>query len=105
MARTIRMFNNIRRWATDRGIYAFGDTKTQTIKMMEELGEFSAAVIKQDRKEMKDALGDMLIVLVNLSHLSGFSLEECIEHAYNQIIDRDGKMIGGSFIKNESNDK
>ncbi len=42
----------------------------------------------------------MSVLLTNLAALEGLAIEECIEHAYNEIRDRKGKMINGTFIKN-----
>lgn len=101
MAR-IRQFEEVRKWAEERGLYTFGDPKTQTIKMMEELGEFSDALLKQDINEMKDALGDMQVVLINLAKICGFKLEDCLGIAYLEILSREGKMVDGTFQKDES---
>ena len=91
----------IRDWAAERGLYDEGDTKTQTLKLMEEMGELAKGIIENDKEEIIDALGDCVVVLVNLAHLKGFHLEDCINHAYNEIKDRKGKMQDGTFIKNK----
>jgi len=43
----MKEFSKIRTWAKERGIYSSGDSKTQLIKAMEELGEISKALLKQ----------------------------------------------------------
>ena len=48
------------------------------------------------------AIGDMVVVLTNLSHLQGFEIEDCIDSAYNVIAARTGKMINGTFVKDEN---
>jgi len=93
-------FHLIRQWAEEKGIYSKGDSKTQYVKLMEESGELARAILKQDKPEVKDAIGDMIVVLTNLAHLEGFSIEECITSAYNVIKNREGKMVNGTFIKN-----
>lgn len=93
-------FDKIRGWAAEKGIYEKGDPKTQYIKLQEEAGEFAKALLKNDRAEMKDAIGDMVVVLVNLAHLCNFKIEDCIESAYFEIKNRKGKMENGTFIKN-----
>jgi NTP pyrophosphatase (non-canonical NTP hydrolase) len=55
--------------------------------------------LKSDKVETKDAIGDMVVVLTNLAHLEGFTIEECIEAAYEEISKRTGKMINGTFVK------
>ena len=94
-------FNDIRDWANTRGIIENGDSKTQYVKLMEEGGELAQALLKNDKKEIKDAIGDMIVVLTNLSSLEGFKIEDCINHAYNEIANRTGKMINGTFVKDE----
>ena len=80
------IFGDIRRWADDRGIYAKGDTKTQLIKLYEEAGELAKAVLRNDNEEFIDAIGDCVVVLTNLAHLGGVSIEDCIESAYAEIL-------------------
>jgi NTP pyrophosphatase (non-canonical NTP hydrolase) len=93
------VFDLIREWADERGIYTNGDDKTQYVKLMEESGELAKAILKQDQPEIIDAIGDMVVVLTNLAHLCGLSIEDCIDSAYNEIKDRKGKMDNGTFVK------
>tara|TARA_R100000900_G_scaffold86300_2_gene67602 strand:- start:257 stop:1081 length:825 start_codon:yes stop_codon:yes gene_type:complete len=93
-------FQLIRDWATERGLYKGGDTKTQYCKLMEEAGELGRAILKKDNDEFVDAIGDMVVVLTNLAHLGGVSIEHCIDSAYNEIKDRKGGMKNGTFVKN-----
>lgn len=93
------VFDLIRDWASVRGIYDSGDSKTQYIKLMEEAGELAEALLKRDEFEIKDAIGDMVVVLTNLAALEGLSIEECIESAYKQISARKGAMVNGTFVK------
>ena len=92
-------FDKIRDWAEYRGIYAEGDPKTQYIKLMEEAGELGRAILKQNREEQKDAIGDMVVVLTNLAELLDMPIEECVESAWNVISKRTGKMVNGTFVK------
>jgi len=93
------VFDNIRQWAFERGLYDKGDPKTQTLKLMEEAGEICRAVLKNDDEGVIDGIGDCVVVLTNLAELSGNTIEKCIEHAYNEIKDRTGKMNNGTFKK------
>ena len=95
----MEQFNLIREWAAERGIYAKGDSKTQYLKLQEEAGELAKAILNNDQLEIIDALGDCVVVLVNLSHLCGYKLEDCVESAYNEIKNRKGKMENGTFKK------
>ena len=94
------IFDLIRDWAEDKGIYDKGDQKTQYVKLMEEAGEVGRAILKDDTLEIQDGIGDMVVVLTNLAELSGLTIEECIDSAYDTIANRKGKMINGTFVKN-----
>ena len=97
--RSLKLFENIREWAEIRGLYAEGDAKTQIIKLQEEMGELAKATLEKDQDEIIDAIGDMVVVLTNLAHLNGLTIEQCIASAYNEISGRKGKMINGTFVK------
>ena len=92
-------FDLIRNWAATRGLYDKGNAHTQYVKLQEEAGELAKALLDQDKEEIMDAIGDMVVVLTNLAHLQGFEIEECIDSAYNVIAARTGKMINGTFVK------
>ena len=98
----LKMFENIRQWADERGLYEKGDPKTQLIKLQEEMGELAKATLEHDKPEIIDAIGDMVVVLTNLAHLNGVHIETCIAEAYNVISKRTGKMIDGTFVKDEN---
>ena len=98
-ARAIAHFDLIREWAEERGLYDKGDPKTQYVKLIEEAGEVGRAILKIDIPEIKDGIGDMVVVLTNLAHLCDLTIEECIEAAYNEIKNRKGKMDNGTFKK------
>ena len=93
------LYDLIRDWASKKGIYTSGDSKTQYVKLMEESGELARAILKQDKPEIKDAIGDMVVVLTNLAYLEGFDIEDCITSAYDVIKNRTGKMENGTFVK------
>ena len=93
------IFECIREWADERGLYEKGDPKTQYIKLMEEAGEVGRALLKDDIDEVVDGIGDMVVVLTNLAELCGVSIEECIQEAYDVISKRKGKMVNGTFVK------
>ena len=93
------IFPLIRDWADERGIYDKGDEKTQYVKLMEEAGELAQSLLKQNREEAIDAVGDMVVVLTNLAVFIGVDIEDCIVSAYNEIKNRKGKMTNGTFVK------
>jgi NTP pyrophosphatase (non-canonical NTP hydrolase) len=95
----VGIYDLIRIWADEKGIYRSGDARTQYIKLMEEAGELAQAILKNDESEVIDAIGDMVVVLTNLAALRGHKIETCISSAYNVIKSRQGKMINGTFVK------
>jgi NTP pyrophosphatase (non-canonical NTP hydrolase) len=93
------MFDLIREWAEERGLYADGDPKTQALKLVEEVGETCRAILKKDKPEVIDGIGDCIVVLTNLAELIDVPIEDCIAAAYEEIRNRKGKMVNGTFKK------
>ena len=94
-------FELIRDWARSRGLYDKGNSHTQYVKLQEEAGGLAKALLKDDKPEVIDAIGDMVVVLTNLAHLQGVTIEDCVDSAYTVISKRTGKMINGTFVKDE----
>lgn len=106
-------FDSIRVWANNRGLYEKGDAKTQFLKLIEEVGELGKALLKNDEEETIDAIGDIVVVLTNLTQLTGIvvekegsitedrrlTIEDCINSAYKVIANRTGRMENGTFVK------
>ena len=95
----VTIFDSIREWAEERGIYANGDPKTQALKLVEEVGETCRAILKENKDDAIDGIGDCVVVLTNLAELLDTPIEECIEFAYDVISKRTGKMKNGTFVK------
>ena len=64
------IFDNIRHWAKEKGIYDKGDIKTQYVKLQEEAGELAKAIINNDNDEIIDAIGDCVVVLTSIAHFN-----------------------------------
>lgn len=94
-------FEPIREWAKSKGIYAKGDIKTQLIKLSEEVGELSKGVLVNNDAEIEDAIGDCVIVLTSVAKFKGLNIEQCINSSFNVILNRNGKMENGTFVKME----
>jgi NTP pyrophosphatase (non-canonical NTP hydrolase) len=94
-------FQPIREWAKAKGIFAKANVEKQFLKLMEEIGELSEAIQKNDPREFSDAIGDCVIVLTNLALMRGFDIEVCVNLAYSVIADRTGGMVDGFFVKDE----
>jgi len=86
-------------WAYARNIIDGSDYYRQYMKAQSEMGELADALLKGNKEETKDAIGDVLVCLINLSEQVDLSLEECLESAYNSIKDRKGIMFNGVFVK------
>ena len=85
-------------WSKDRGIIDNGKVETQVLKLISEMGELADNVAKG--KDIKDDIGDCLVVLTNIATMSGTDLLECWEVAYDDIKDRKGFLNkNGAFIK------
>tara|TARA_Y100000015_G_scaffold16821_1_gene16156 strand:- start:432 stop:1193 length:762 start_codon:yes stop_codon:yes gene_type:complete len=97
----ISLFELIREWANERDLIKKGDSKTQLIKLYEETGELSQSLLKNDKDGIIDAIGDSVVVLTNLAELNGVSIETCIQSAYDEISSRTGRMVNGTFVKDE----
>lgn len=87
----------IKQWHRDRNLIDGSTDKDQILKLMQELGELSDNACKG--LDVRDDIGDMMVVLINIAERNGVSLNECLGVAYNDIKDRKGKMIDGVFVK------
>ena len=93
---------NVERWARTRGIYEHSTIQAQVLKSVSELGELADATIKGDRDGFVDAIGDVVVCLVNAAYMQGVDFDECLVKAWNAIKDRKGHMVaGGAFVKDE----
>ena len=92
-------FELIREWAKEKGIYDSGSSGVQYLKLIEEAGELAEALLKKNKAEIKDAIGDMVVVLTSIAKFEDMLIEDCIDSAYNVIAKRTGKMVNGTFVK------
>jgi len=86
-------------WAGEKNILKPENVKQQFIKTVSEVGELGDAIIKNNREEIIDGLGDVQVTLIILAEQLGLSDDECLESACNVIKNRTGKTVGGTFIK------
>lgn len=87
----------IAQWHHDRNLIDGSTDKDQFAKLIQEAGELSTSICKG--KDVKDDIGDMIVVLINIAERNNVSLTECLQVAYDDIKDRKGKMIDGVFVK------
>lgn len=91
---------SVTKWASERGIYEYSTKHAQALKAVSEMGELADAVIKNDHAALQDAVGDVIVCLVNLCEMSGLDVLDCCESAWHEIKDRKGRMVpGGAFVK------
>lgn len=94
------VFNKIREWAHDRNLIKGSTPEAQFEKLVEEaVIELHKAIRLKDKELFKDAIGDAGVVLTIMAAEEGLTFEECLDHAYNEIKDRKGKMVDGVFVK------
>lgn len=86
-------------WAYERNIIDAKKTSKQFMKVTEELGEIAEGINKNNREQIKDSLGDILVTLIILAQDLNLDLLDCLNSAYKVIQDRKGKTINGVFVK------
>ena len=87
----------IGQWHRDRNLIDGSTDKDQYMKLIQEAGELSDSLCKG--KDIKDDIGDMMVVLINIMVRNNLTMDECLSVAYNDIKDRKGKMVDGVFVK------
>ena len=89
-------------WATQKGILENGTPRAQAMKTWEETDELITAIENNNREEVIDALGDILVTIIIQAEMQGLKLVDCLESAYNIISQRTGKMVDGQFVKDNT---
>jgi len=97
--KTYQDFVNIRGWAHARNLVNGSTTDKQFLKLIDEIGELAAGLARKDQVKVMDGIGDAVVVLTIMAEQMGFSIEACIEMAWDEIKDRKGRMIDGVFVK------
>jgi NTP pyrophosphatase (non-canonical NTP hydrolase) len=96
------LIENITQWADDKGILFPENAPKQSMKVMEELGETMGAILKQKKTdEVIDGIGDIFVTVIILAKQLNLDPTICLESAWNEIKDRKGKNVNGTFIKEE----
>jgi len=93
--------SSICQWAQERDI---NNPAKQLLKVFEEAGELSAAYLKGKAAEEKDAVGDVLVTIIIYCNIRGLNINECLSLAWNEIKNRKGVNVNGTFIKDEADD-
>ena len=93
----MELVTKIAQWHHDRNLFDGSTDKNQYMKLIQEAGELSDSICKG--KDIRDDIGDMMVVLINIMTRNNLSMEECLQVAYDDIKDRKGRMIDGIFVK------
>lgn len=94
--------NDIIRWSEERRIIPNSTPIAQYMKMVSEIGELSDATMKNNMDDIKDAVGDVMVCLVNYCALQDIDIVECMYVAYDQIKHRKGTMLPSGVFQKES---
>lgn len=87
-------------WARERKIIPNATPVSQLLKAVSEMGELCDAEGKKDTDAIVDAVGDVMVCLINYCELRGIDITLCLYEAYNQIKDRKGTLMpDGTFVK------
>ena len=90
----------VMQWAKERGIYENGTALGQASKTVEEACELLVAIAKDDKAEIADAIGDVIVTLVNVGVLTDLDVRQCFYNAYKVIEHRKGYLNkDGVFVK------
>ena len=93
------LIQNVKEWANEKGLLKEENSQAQMLKVLEEVGETAGAMLKKKDIEIVDGLGDSFVTLIILCYQLGLEPKECLESAWNEIKDRKGKTVNGTFIR------
>jgi hypothetical protein len=114
------LIENVRQWFHDKGIIENSNPLKQLEKTQEELTEtrdaavrlayagelhdnygmyFTEHQIDAIHESIQDGIGDTIVTLIGVCEMYGYTLEGCLQQAYDVISKRKGTMIDGKFVK------
>lgn len=89
----------VEQWAESKGITKKGTPMAQALKTLEETTELCVAINSDDKEEVMDAIGDIVVTLIIQCRMQDVLLEDCLFKAYEVISKRKGSMVNGQFVK------
>lgn len=95
---------HLAQWAKDRDLLD-KDPHVQFTKIVEELGETSAAYNKKKHNDLVDSIGDLLVTIIIFSKQVGMDPVVCLNDAWKTIAHRHGVTINGVFVKDNDLNK
>lgn len=93
-----QLIKQVEQWSIDKDLHK-ADPNRQALKVWEESGEIGAALSRGNLEALKDGIGDTVVTLIILAQQHGWSLQECLQFAYDEIKDRKGETRNGTFVK------
>ena len=105
------LIQKVIQWANDRNIIQGSSATKQLEKTAAEVIELAIEIGKEEvyveqrhltQEQMgktASELGDVLVTLIIVAEQLGFSIEDCLQIAYDKIKHRTGRMENGIFIK------
>ena len=93
------LINNVKIWAEEKNLLQKENSQAQMLKVLEEVGETAGALLKNKNQEIIDGLGDSFVTLIILCYQLKLEPKECLQAAWNEIKNRKGKTVNGTFIR------
>ncbi|HEC2245307.1 TPA: MazG-like family protein [Staphylococcus delphini] len=93
-----QLIKQVEQWSIDKNLHN-GNPDRQALKFYEEAGEIGAALSRGNLEALKDGIGDTVVTLIILAQQHDWTLQECLEYAYDEIKDRKGETRNGTFVK------
>ncbi|EPN6057373.1 MazG-like family protein [Enterococcus faecalis] len=88
----------VEEWAKEKHLDK-AEPEKQMLKVIEEVGEVGAALTRNNENDLRDGIGDVAVTLIILAMQNNMDLYECLNQAYSEIKNRQGKMVNGVFVK------
>lgn len=98
-ATLLSLINDVTIWHYNRNLINGSSDKDQFHKLIQECAELSDNICNGN--DIRDDIGDILVVLINIAERNGLTLQECLQVAYDDIKHRKGRMVDGVFIKEQ----
>tara|TARA_B100000214_G_C23844940_1_gene570608 strand:- start:257 stop:550 length:294 start_codon:yes stop_codon:yes gene_type:complete len=90
---------NVKMWAEEKNLLKKENSHAQMLKVLEEVGETAGAILKNKNQETIDGIGDSFVTLIILCYQLELEPKDCLEAAWNEIKNRKGKTVNGTFIR------
>ncbi|HAP5650560.1 TPA: hypothetical protein IU076_000508 [Enterococcus faecalis] len=88
----------VEEWAKEKRLDK-AEPEKQMLKVIEEVGEVGASLARNNENDLRDGIGDVVVTLIILAMQNNMDLYECLNQAYSEIKNRQGKMVNGVFVK------